>query len=290
MEASILTTVVLPGALFIIMLGVGLSLVLDDFKRVLVYPKATIVGLVNQLILLPIIAFAVVSVLKLDPMIAVGFMLISACPGGVTSNLITHVAKGDTALSITLTAISSCITVLTIPLIVSFALNHFLGSTQTIELPIFKTIMQIIGITILPVSIGMLINKRFPAFAARMDKPTRVASVVIFILIILGIVLSNLDLLKQYLVSLGSVSLLLLLSTMLLGFLSARWLKLELPQQISISVETGIQNGTLAIVIATAILLKPELALPAAIYSLMMYLPAGLMIWYFGRKRKAAKA
>ena len=287
MEASILTTVVLPGSLFIIMLGMGLSLVIEDFKRVIVYPKATIIGLVNQLILLPIIAFALIKVLNLEPMIAVGFMLIAACPGGVTSNLIAHVSKGDTALSITLTAISSFITVITIPLIVSFALVHFSGDTQTIELPIIQTILQIIGITIFPVSIGMVIRRRFPDFAKRMDRPVRIASTVIFILILVGLIASNLDLVKLHLASLGWVSLILILITMSLGWLSARFFKLNLQQQISITVETGVQNGTLAIVIATAILLNAEISLPAAVYSLMMYLPAGFMMWYFGRGDKA---
>lgn len=286
MENSILTSVILPASLFIIMLGMGLSLVIDDFKRVAKYPKATIIGLVNQLILLPIIAFVIVTALGVPSMIAVGFMLIAACPGGVTSNLISHVSKGDTALSITLTAISSFITVLTIPIIITFAIAHFMGTTTTLELPLMKTVIQILGITVVPVSIGMFINYRFPNFAKKMDKPTRIASTIIFVVIVIGIVLANLDVMEKYFFQLGWISLLLNIITMSLGFFTAKFFKLNLPQSISISIESGIQNGTLAIVIATSILKQPELSIPAAVYGLVMFLTGGFMMWYFGKRKE----
>ena len=286
MEDSILTLVILPISLFIIMLGMGLSLVVADFKRIALYPKATVIGLTNQLILLPIIAFGIVSFLNLSPMVAVGFMLLAACPGGTTSNLITHVSRGDTALSITLTAISSFISVLTIPLIVSYALIHFVGDGQAIELPVLQTIAQILIITIVPVSIGMVIRHFFPDFSERMDKPTRIFSSVIFILILITIIATNTDILEKYLFELGSISLLLNVVTMGLGFLTAKLFKLNLPQSISISIESGIQNSALAIVIANSILQQNDMSLPAAIYGLMMFLPGGLMMWYFGRRKE----
>ncbi len=287
MEESILTTIILPASLFIIMLGMGLSLVVDDFKRVLLYPKATIIGLVNQLIVLPLIAFGMVKMLDLSPLIAVGFMLVAACPGGVTSNLIAHVSRGDTALSITLTAISSFITVITIPLIVTYSLNHFLADSQTIQLPIVKTIIQILGITIFPVSIGMWVRYKYPEFALKMDKPTRLISTVIFLIILVSVVAANLELVKNNIGTLGWISLLLNLLTMGLGFVAAKLFKLNLSQSISIAIESGIQNSALAIVIATTLLKQSELSIPAAIYSLMMFIPAGLMMWYFGRKKSS---
>src|SRR5690554_6179366 len=145
MEESVLTSVVLPLALFIIMLGVGLSLVVDDFKRVVLYPKAVAIGLVNQLVLLPVVAFGLAHVFQLDPVMAVGLMLIACCPGGVTSNLITFVARGDAALSVTLTAISGVITVVTIPLILIFSMDLFLGEAQQFSVPLGSTILQKIG-------------------------------------------------------------------------------------------------------------------------------------------------
>ena len=286
MEASILTSIILPLSLFIIMLGMGLSLVLDDFKRILLYPKATFIGLINQLILLPIIAFGLVNLLNLSPMVAVGFMLLSVCPGGVTSNLITHVSRGDTALSITLTAISSFVSVVTIPFIISYSLIYFLGDAQTIELPVVKTITQILAITIVPVSIGMLIRHFAPEFAKDMDQPTRTFSTIIFILIIISIIATNIPALKLHLFEFGGVGLLLNVLTMGLGFFTAKMFKLNLPQSISIAIESGIQNSTLAIVIATNILQQNELSLPAAIYGLTMFIPGGFMMWYFGRRGK----
>jgi len=278
METSILTSVILPLSLFIIMLGMGLSLVIDDFKRIIIYPKATFIGLVNQLIFLPIIVFGLVYILNLTPMVAVGFMLLAACPGGVTSNLI------DTALSITLTAISSFISVVTIPFIITYSLIYFMGNAQTIELPIVKTITQILAITIVPVSIGMLIRHFAPDFAKRMDQPTRIFSTIIFILIIISIIATNIPALKLHLFEFGGVGLLLNVVTMSLGFFTAKFFKLNLPQSISIAIESGIQNSTLAIVIATNILQQNEMSLPAAIYGLTMFIPGGFMMWYFGRR------
>ena len=286
MQDSVLTLVVLPISLFIIMLGMGLSLVIADFKRIALYPKATLIGLTNQLIFLPIIAFGLITFLNLSPMVAVGFMLLAACPGGTTSNLITHVSRGDTALSITLTAISSFVSVLTIPLIMTYSLVHFVGAGQSIELPVLKTIAQILVITIIPVSIGMLIRYFFPNFSERMDKPTRIFSSVIFILILISIIATNTDIIEEYLFEFGTVSLLLIVTTMGLGFLTAKLFNLNLPQSISISIESGIQNSTLAIVIANSILHQNDLSLPAAIYGLLMFLPGGLMMWYFGRRKE----
>lgn len=290
MEDSILTSLVLPGALFCIMLGMGLSLVPDDFVRIARYPKAVAVGLVNQLLILPLLAWGLVHLFGLSPALAVGLMILAACPGGVTSNLITHVAKGDTALSITLTAISSFITVFTIPLIVTLALRTFSGSAQPIELPVFKTIAQVFGVTVLPVSIGMLIRGQRPGFAQRMERPARIGSAVIFVVILAGIVLANLDLLRTHFLALSGVTLSLNLLTMALGLGTAWLLRLRLPQMLSISIESGIQNGTLAIVIATGILKQGDMALPAGVYSLIMFVTGGLVMWYFGRRPTAGLA
>jgi len=286
MEESVLTSVILPASLFIIMLGMGLSLVIDDFKRIAIYPKATLIGLTNQLIFLPVIGFIIVTLLNLAPMVAVGFMLLAACPGGTTSNLITHISRGDTALSITLTAISSFLSVITIPLIINYSLVHFLGSAQTIALPVMKTIAQILIITVIPVSIGMSIRHFLPDFAIKMDKPTRIFSTVIFILIVLLIIATNTEILRLYFLKYSGISLLLNLITMGLGFFTAKIFNLNLAQSISISIESGIQNSTLAIVIATAILSQNDMSIPAAIYGLTMFIPGAFMMWYFGRRKE----
>ena len=285
MEESVLTSVVLPASLFIIMLGMGLSLIPDDFKRIIKFPKPATIGLVNQLILLPLFGWLLAVIFALPPALAVGLMILAACPGGVTSNLITHVAKGDTALSITLTAIASFITVITIPLIISWALVHFMGDSSPVELPILKTIMQVVGITIIPVSIGMWVRHKNPRFADRMEKPSRIASTVIFLVILVGIILANKDLLVDSFKELGLVTLSLNILTMGIGFLAARIFRLNVPQTLAISIESGIQNGTLAIVIATSILKQPDMALVAGVYSLIMFVSGGALMAWFGTRK-----
>lgn len=287
MENSIMTTLVLPLSLVIIMIGMGMSLTITDFRRVLIYPKATLIGLFNQLVMLPIIGFALASFSNLDPVLAVGLMIIVACPGGVTSNLITHVAKGDIALSVTLTAISSFVTIITIPFILSYSIHHFLGdSSASIELPIFDTILQVMVITVIPISIGMTIRYFKPAFADRMDKPMRITSTIIFILVLVGIILANKEILIPSVKKVGLITLALNVLTIALGYYSAKIFKLNTAQSISIMIENGIQNGTLAIVIATTILLQNEMSIPAAVYSLFMFLSGGIIMWFFGRQKE----
>lgn len=281
-----LTAIFLPLSLFIIMLGMGLSLVVDDFLRVFKYPKAVAIGLTNQLILLPIIAYFIASNFGLTPMFAVGIMIIAACPGGVTSNLITHVAKGDTALSITMTAIASFITVFTIPLIINFGLVEFMGESQTIKLPLVETMGKIIGITVFPVAIGMFIRSKSPDFAVKMERPSRIASTVIFIVILVAIIIAERERLIEYFAQLSGATLTLNIVTMLLGYIAAKIFKLNTKQSLSITIESGIQNGTLAIVIAESILNQAEMALPAGVYSILMFVTGGVLMAYFGNRKR----
>lgn len=285
MEESILSSVVLPASLFIIMLGMGLSLETSDFRRVIRMPKAALVGFVNQLVFLPLIGLAICILFNLPPVLAVGLMVLAACPGGVTSNLISHVAKGDLALSISLTAVTSFITVITIPLITSFSLEYFLSANEDISSPVKDIMIQVFGITVLPVSIGMIIRRRSLAFARRMEAPMRVASVVIFIAVVVGLIVKEHAMIADSFASVGLATMSLNIITMTLGFFSARALKLKLPQAITITVETGIQNGTLAIVIALSILGNSEMSIPAAVYSLIMFATGGLIMLFFGRRK-----
>lgn len=286
MEESILTKVFLPASLFIIMLGMGMNLVIDDFKRVLLYPKAVFIGLFLQLILLPLVGFGLVNVFSMRPEHAVGIMILAACPGGVTSNLITHLSRGSTALSITLTAISSTVTLITIPLIVNYSLKFFMGETQPIQLPVLQTMLQIFIITILPVSIGMVIRKLLPAIAHKADSPVRIFSTVLFMLIIFAAILKERDHIVESFVMAGPAALSLNLITMLLGFSAGFYLLSDLRQSISISIESGIQNGTLAIFIAATLLQDPPMAVPPAIYSLIMFITGFIAIRIFSQMVK----
>lgn len=281
-----ISTIVLASSLIIIMLGMGLSLVMDDFKRIFVYPKAILIGLTNQLIILPIIGLIIALLFPLKPEIAIGIMILAACPGGPTSNLIAHLAKGDLALSVSLTAISSFITILTIPFIVNFALTQFLDAGQMIRLDIVATIIQIFVIIVIPVAIGMIIRHYKESFALRMEKPVRKASGIVVALVIIGVVIKEKENIIPYFQQAGVVALILNAATMLVGFYSAKLFKILDKRAVSISIESGIQNGTLAITIAVVLLGKSEYAITPAIYSLIMFFTGGAAIYLGIRRNK----
>jgi|TARA_B110000037_G_scaffold97125_1_gene113813 BASS family bile acid:Na+ symporter len=287
--AEIISKIFLPLSLAIIMLGMGMTLIPLDFTRILKNPKATLIGLTNQLIFLPIIGFSLAIVFNLSPIMAVGLMILTTCPGGPTSNLITQVCRGNIALSVTLTAIASILSVLTIPFVLSYALEYFgTGTHVTIKLPIFDTILQIMVITIIPISMGMLIRRFRTKFAIRMEKPMRIASTVIFILVFLAVIAANFNIIGKAMKEVGLVTLLLNIITMGLGYLTARLFKLNFKSAISITVESGIQNGTLALVIATSILNNVEMGIPTAAYAIWMFMTGGILMWHLGKKSEIA--
>lgn len=283
--AELISNVFLPLSLSIIMLGMGMTLILADFTRIIKYPKAVLIGLINQLIFLPIIGFSLAIAFNLNPTMAVGLMILASCPGGATSNLITQVCKGNIALSVTLTAFASITSIFTIPFILSYALEYF-GSNggTTIKLPIIDTIIQIMGITVIPISIGILIRKYKTNFAERMEKPMRIASTVIFILVFIAILAANKDKLLEAMKAAGLVTLVLNLVTMGLGYLTAKLFKLNLKNTISITIESGMQNSTLGFVIATSILNNIEMGIPIGAYTIWMFITGGILMWQLGKR------
>jgi bile acid:Na+ symporter, BASS family len=291
MESSIILSIFLPVALGIIMFGMGLTLEIRDFKRVFQFPKAASIGLVNQLIILPVLGFAICSSLILEPAMAMGVMLLAFCPGGATSNLITYLSKGDVALSITLTAISSLLTVFTIPILVNLSLAHFMEGNNPVPLPIFNTILSIIAITLIPTFLGMFIRSKYPIVSEKARKPVNIASTLLFILIYMGALLSNRTHLVDFFIQVGPAALLLNIGSMLIGYLSAKFANLNRPQRVTISLETGLQNGTLAITIAMSPLMldNAAFATAAAIYSIFMFLSSGSIIfWSRSRLKRLA--
>jgi bile acid:Na+ symporter, BASS family len=283
MQDSILTTLVLPIALATIMLGLGLSLKSDDFFRIFKYPKAVTIGLIGQLVILPIIALAIVKVIPMPPAIAVGLIILALCPCGPSSNMITYLAGGDVALAVTLTVFSSMITVFTIPLFASMAVNSFLGTNAIVSLPIGATMGQIFVITVIPIALGMLIQARFPEIARRLEKVTNKLAVGFLVLIIILLVAKEWSKLPGFIVQAGTGVILLNILGMAAGFAISKMLNLNIAQQICIAIEVGIQNGTLAIAITAGILKDAEMAIPAAIYSLFMYLTGFAVIAYSKR-------
>ncbi len=271
MEGNILTKVVLPLALFVVMLGMGLSLRPVDFKRVAEFPKALVLGIVCQMIALPLVGLGVLSIVDLTPALAVGLLVLTFCPGGTTSNMFSYLARGDLALSVTLTAVVSLVTPFTIPLLANMAMDNLLGSTAAISLPIGRTIGILVGITILPVGIGMLINAKKPDLAKRCDKAVKVLSTVALFAIIAALVKKEWNNLPGWFAQVGIAALLLNASAMTLGYGVSKAAKLNVKQSITIGIEVGIQNGTTALFVTSTLLENPEMSISPAIYSLIMF-------------------
>ena len=282
--AEIITQVFFPVALAIIMLGMGMNLVPNDFIRIIKYPKAILIGLTNQFIFLPVIGFLLAIAFGLSPAMAIGLMILVSSPGGPTSNLITQICKGNVALSVTLTSVASVLSVFTIPYILSFSLEYFGSKSDiTIKLPIIQTIIQIFGITVLPITIGMTIRRFNTKFAIKMEKTMRLASTLIFVAVFITAVAVNFNLIGDAFRKIGVVTLLLTILTLGLGFITSKLLKLNQKAAISISIETGIQNGTLAFVIATSILKNTEMSIPTVAYVIWMYTASGILMWKLSR-------
>ena len=281
MTADPLLTFFLPAALGIIMLGLGLSLSLADFARVAKFPKPVLIGLACQLLLLPLACFFLAKLFGLAPALAVGLMLLAASPGGTTANLYSHLAHGDVALNITLTAVNSVIAILTMPLIVNLSRAYFMSADQAIPLQ-FAKVVQVFAIVLGPVAIGMWLRSRFPGFAERMQKPVKIISALFLLLIILLAVAKDWRTFVDYAPAVGGAALAFNLLSMAVGYCVPRLLKLNLRQAIAIAMEIGIHNGTLAIALALspALLNNPTMAIPAAIYSLIMFITAALFgLW-----------
>ncbi|PIA68358.1 bile acid:sodium symporter family protein [Pseudomonas sediminis] len=291
MTADPLLTFFLPAALGIIMLGLGLSLSLADFARVAKFPKPVLIGLACQLLLLPLACFFLAKAFGLAPALAVGLMLLAASPGGTTANLYSHLAHGDVALNITLTAVNSVIAILTMPLIVNLSLAYFMSADQAIPLQ-FAKVVQVFVIVLGPVAIGMWLRSRFPGFAERMQKPVKIVSALFLLLIILLAVAKDWRTFVDYAPAVGGAALAFNLLSMAVGYCVPRLLKLNLRQAIAIAMEIGIHNGTLAITLALspALLNNPTMAIPAAIYSLIMFVTAALFGLWVNRMHGAELA
>ncbi|MEB3261206.1 MAG: bile acid:sodium symporter family protein [Cyanobacteriota bacterium] len=286
MENSLLTTVLLPLALAFIMLGMGLGLVPDDFRRIGRNPKAITVGVLSQMVVLPLIGVLIVALVPMPPVIAVGLVVVALCPGGPSSNLITYLAKGDVALSVSLTALSSLLTVVTIPVLANLALRWLLGTEAEIRLPIGTTMLQILLITLVPTAGGMALRRRWPATALRLERQVSRLAAGFLALIILVLLVREGHRLPSFLWKAGLGVVLLNGLGTLAGALAGRGAGLPRAQQIALAVEVGIQNCTLAIAITAGLLRNPEMAVPAALYGLWMN-AAGLAVVHMGRRLAA---
>ncbi len=276
-DGNIVTQVFLPLSLAFIMFSLGLTLVAADFKRVLVQPKDFIIGAISQVIILPAIAFGLVSVWTLEPALAVGVMILAASPGGVTSNLMTHLAKGDTALSVSLTAVISLLGVITLPLIVGFATTNFMGSAAP-EISVLRISGGVFAITVVPVLIGMAVHHYWTNFAIGFERWAKIIASVLFVVIIIGAALSVRDNIVAFFVQAGPVTLVLNVVMMTVAFFMAKITGLGVRQRTAITLECGLQNGTLAIFVAVTLIGNQTMMVPGGIYSLLMFATAGIYL------------
>lgn len=287
MEQSPLIEVGLPAVLFVIMVGIGLTLTTDDFRREARAPKGAVVGLVAQLLLMPALGFGIAALLDLPPALAVGLVIAAACPGGTTSNLIAFLARANVALSIVLTVLASVATILTLPVFVDLALRWQPAATDVaVRVPVGRTVLLLVAIVLVPVTIGMVVRRRAPARAGALERIVSLIGAVVLVALIVGIALSVRDEFWELLAAAGPAAVLLNLGGLLIGFAVATAAGLALPDRITTAVELGIKNSTLGILIAVTVIGSERMAVPAAVYGLLMYVSAIGVVAY-GRRRLA---
>ena len=278
------TNIILPLALAFIMFSLGLGLTYQDFARVARQPKDFGAGLVSQVILLPLVGLALVSFWPLPPEIALGVMIIAAAPGGVTSNLLTAFGKGDVALSISLTAVISLLCVITIPLIVVFSYDYLIGEAMKGDVSVGRTAISVFLIVTVPVLLGLAVRHYAEGFALRFQSLSQKISAVLFVLVLLGAILQERENIVTFYAEAGLITLVLNIIMLALAWLLASLFGSGIPQRIAISIECGLQNGTLAIAVATVLFGGGAAVIPAATYSLTMFGTALIFIYFLRRR------
>jgi len=285
-DTALVSGVLLPASLGIIMLGLGMTLHPSDFARILRQPKAVLIGLGVQMLLLTAICFGLCLLLKLPPELAVGMMLLAAAPGGASANIYSHLAGGDVALNITLTAVNSLLCLLSLPLIVGFSLAYFMAADQAVPPP-FGKIIEVGLIILVPVALGMGIRRSWPQLSDRVAKPLRLFSVLLLALLVVLTMVQQWRLLAEYAAIIGLACVLFNVLSLLIGYAVPLALKLPRRQAIAIAMEIGIHNGTLALFIAFTVLENSVMAVPAAFYSISMFITAGLFAAWLNRPARA---
>jgi bile acid:Na+ symporter, BASS family len=280
MNGTLLVAQLLVVALALVMFGLGLSLSLQDFTRLLKHPKAVAVALVLQVVALPLACYLLIVALQVPPLFAVGLMLLAASPGGISANLFSHLFGGNVAMNISLTAVNTVLSIVTLPLISNWAISTFAKTGQVVPLQ-FGKVMEVIAIVLIPVAIGMWVRTRQPTFAARSEKPMKLFSALVLAVVALGAIAKEWSSMVSTFSDVGVAVIAFNLISLLAGYYLSRLAGLDLGMATAISFEIGIHNSTLAIFIALAVLQNFQLALPAAIYSVSMYLTAtafGLLV------------
>lgn len=287
MNLQNLTTFFLPLGLSIIMLGLGLTLTTQDFKRVLLFPKPILIGLVCQLVILPALTFAICFILQLQPEFAIGLVVLASSPGGVTSNVFSHLADGDVALNLTLTAINSLISSITMPLYALLALSVFSNSSMALDFQ-YKKLVELIFIALIPTLTGMWIKHKAPDSAQASDKYVRWFATLFMTGIILSAIYSQGRYFLEYLPEAGAAVIIFNLLSLAVGYYLPIALRVEKKMARAITFEVGIHNGALALFVAMTVFGGGKYAVPSAFYSILMYITAAVVCWKF-KKMSSSK-
>ena len=268
---SAIGSIGLPVALAIVMFGLGLSLTVDDFRRIAREPKAVTIALGAQRLILPALCFGLILLFDPAPAIAVGMMLLAASPGGTSANLFSHLFRGDVALNVSLTAVNWVIAVFTLPVVVNFAVAYFDYTSTDGKVGLqFSKVLEVFAIVLIPVIIGMVVRSKATGFAARAVKPVRIMSTVILALVIIGALVAERANLGDYLAAVGSLAAVFCVVSLTVGYVIPRLAKIDRKKALATAFEVGVHNGTLAITVAISVLGDKQLAVPAAIYSVLM--------------------
>lgn len=286
MESSFLTQVVLPLVLALIMFGMGLSLTKGDFLRLWKVPKPVLLGLTGQLLLMPIIAYVIAHGFGLSPPLAIGLMILAACPGGTMSNVISHLARANLALSVTLTAITTVVCVFSTPLIINFAIEEFGQRTNT-DFSLASTTLGLVFITLLPVLAGIWVRHKYPNAAMRREAFFRKFSGGFMLVMIVAILIQERDLLASSFEQMFGATIALNFASILAGVIMGRVFLLSARDTVTLGIEVGIQNASMAMLIAVTFLQAPEFATSAGVYGLTMYIGAVLLVWMAKRVNKS---
>ena len=289
MESSFLTSVLLPFCLAAMMFGMGLSLIAEDFTRVLNKPKSTFIGICCQILVLPCLAFLLATFFQLKQELAVGLMILSLVPGAVVSNFFTYLAKGNVALSISLTALVSLITPFSLPFLLALSTKYFSSNQSDFNLPFAQTSLSLLAITIVPVVIGMFVRKLFEAFAKKCEKITRIFSTTVLFLIVAGLIKRHWDIIPESFAAIGLVCLLFNVLTFSTAYMISSFAGLSRKDVITIAIEAGFQSSAMALFIASTILGQGAMAIVPAVYSLVMFFTGGGLIYYLSKYEKKSE-
>lgn len=288
MQESVIQSVVLPLAIFIIMVTLGMTLTIADFKRIVTYPKPVFIGLFCQMVLLPALGFAVAGIFGLTAVYAISLILLAVSPDGATSNLIIHVGDGDRALGITLTAITNMLAFLTIPFGLSIAYSVYGAGALDIDFPVADTMIQVAAITLVPTLIGMGIRQWKPEFAENSKRWSKNFAAGFLFLVILALVVQNWDVIVRDGPRFAPAFIVLNLLSLIVGYFVPKLLGIDYVQSMTIAIETGLQNSTVSITVAMTLLNNNEMAIIPGLYAIWMFISGFALAFWMARRSPIA--